>query len=86
MGHRETAECSCADLPPELFTIARSFIELQQHRNTADYDNSKQWSRTDVLKVLRLATDAFNAWIAIRGEDVAQDFLLQLFLPRLRRA
>jgi uncharacterized protein (UPF0332 family) len=73
-------------VPPELFTVEQSFIELQQHRNTADYDNSKQWPRTDVLNALTLATDAFNAWIAIRDEDVAQDFRLQLFLPRLRRA
>ena len=34
--------------PPELNTVAHNFIQLQQHRHTADYDNSKQWSRTDV--------------------------------------
>ena len=27
---------------PELYIVARSFIQLQQHRHTADYDNSKQ--------------------------------------------
>ena len=72
-------------LPPELNTVAHIFIQLQQHRHTADYDNSKQWSRTDVVNVLTLATDAFNAWIAIRTQDAAQDFLLQLFLPKLPR-
>jgi uncharacterized protein (UPF0332 family) len=74
-----------ASLPPELSTVADIFIQLQHHRHTADYDNSRQWSRTDVLNVLTLATDAFNAWIAISAQDEAQDFLLQLFLPKLPR-
>jgi uncharacterized protein (UPF0332 family) len=74
-----------ASLPPELNTVAHNFIQLQQHRHTADYDNSKQWSRTDVLNVLTLATDAFNAWREIRTQDAAQDYLLQLFMPKLSR-
>jgi hypothetical protein len=74
-----------AALPPELNTVAHNFIQLQQYRHTADYDNSRQWSRTDVLNVLTLATEAFNAWYAISTHDAAQDFLLQLFLPKLPR-
>jgi hypothetical protein len=73
---------SGADLPDELGTVARNFIQLQEHRHTADYDNSAQWSRTDVNSVLTLATDAFNAWSAIGTQEVAQDFLLRLFLPK----
>jgi hypothetical protein len=72
-------------LPPELNTVAHNFIQLQQHRHTACYDNSQQWSRTDVLNVLSLATEAFAAWRAISTLDVAQDYLLQLFLPKLPR-
>jgi uncharacterized protein (UPF0332 family) len=70
---------------PELSVVARNFIQLQQHRHTADYDNSKQWSSSQVLNVLALATDAFAAWQAIAMQDAAQDFLLQLFLPKLPR-
>jgi uncharacterized protein (UPF0332 family) len=70
---------------PELSTVANVFIQLQQHRETADYDNSRQWSRTEVLNVLTLATDAFSAWHSISTQDAAQDFLLQLFLPKLPR-
>lgn len=76
---------SGANLPPELNTVAQNFIQLQQHRHTADYDNSKQWSRTDVMNVLTLATEAFSAWVAISAQDAAQDFLLQLFLPKSSR-
>jgi uncharacterized protein (UPF0332 family) len=68
---------------PELTVVAHNFIRLQQHRHTADYDNSKQSSRSDVLNVLALATDAFAAWRAISAQDAAQDYLLQLFLPKL---
>ncbi len=76
---------SGARLPAELNTVAHNFIQLQDHRHTADYDNSRQWARADVSIVLTLATDAFNAWSAIAAQDAAQDFLLQLFLPRLPR-
>jgi uncharacterized protein (UPF0332 family) len=76
---------SGSNLPPELNTVAENFIQLQQHRHAADYDNSTQWSRTDVKNVLSLATGAFHAWLAISTQDAAQDFLLQLFLPRLPR-
>ena len=69
---------------PELNTVAQNFIQLQHHRHTADYDNSPQWSRTEVLNIIGLATDAFTAWRAIRTQDAAQDYLLQLFLPRPR--
>jgi uncharacterized protein (UPF0332 family) len=74
---------SGGSVPPELNTVAHNFIQLQQHRHTADYDNSKQWSRTETLNVLTLATDAFHAWLAISTQDAAQDYLLQLFLPKL---
>jgi hypothetical protein len=70
---------------PELHTVARNFIELQQHRHRADYDNSRPWSRNEALDVLKLATDAFAAWRAISTQDAAQDYLLQLFLPKLPR-
>jgi hypothetical protein len=67
----------------ELFTVAQNFIQLQQHRHAADYDNSKPWSRTDVLNALTLATETFYAWSVISSRHVAQDFLLQLFLPKM---
>ena len=37
------------------------------------------------FEVLKLATDAFDAWGAIRTHDAAQDFLLDLFLPKRTR-
>jgi uncharacterized protein (UPF0332 family) len=74
-----------AHLPVELNTVAHNFVQLQEHRHTADYDNSMRWSRADVSIVLTLATDAFDAWSAIGAQDDAQDFLLQLLFPKLPR-
>jgi uncharacterized protein (UPF0332 family) len=69
-------------VPPELVHVARTFVTLQQHRHTADYDNTIEWSSSDLVEVLELASGAFDAWRVIRGQDVAQDFLLDLFLPK----
>ncbi len=80
------------DVPPALALVAETFIQLQQHRHTADYDNSKQWSRAEVEDVLGSAGDAFEAWRALNDldappdfRDPTQDFLLQMFLPRSSR-
>lgn len=59
-----------------LKTVANAFVQLQQHRYTADYDNSQKWSRTQVLAQISLATKAFTSWRAIRTERIAQDYLL----------
>ena len=72
-------------LSDELNTVAHNFVQLQELRHIADYDNSKQWSRTSVGVVLTLATDAFSAWSAIQAQDDAHDFLLQLLFPKLPR-
>src|SRR5258708_25785244 len=55
-------------LSPELNTVALNFIPLQQHRHTPDYDNSKNWSHSAVE--------------TISMQDAAQDYLLQIFLPK----
>lgn len=74
-----------APLSEELNTAAHNFVQLQELRHIADYDNSRQWSRTNVGVVLTLATDAFNAWSAIKAQGDAHDFLLQLMFPKLPR-
>src|SRR5579883_3428631 len=42
--------------------VADSFVKLQQARHTADYDNSRVWSRTQVREMVLLAKDAVAAW------------------------
>lgn len=63
----------------DLKTVAKAFIQLLQDRNTADYDNSQKWSRTQTLAQIDLAAEAFRRWRAIRTERIAQDYLLSFF-------
>lgn len=58
--------------------VADSFVKLQQARHTADYDNSRVWSRTQVYEMIALVTDAKAAWLRIREEGLAQEYLLDL--------
>ncbi len=55
------------------------FEELQDNRNTADYDVSRNWSRTDVIDTLILVEEAFETWRSIRNEKAAQDHLMTMF-------
>jgi hypothetical protein len=63
-----------------LHTVVNTFIEAQQQRHTADYDNSKQWTRTEVLTQIANVTTAFESWHKIRDENLAQDYLVYLLV------
>ena len=70
----------------QLKNVARTFVDLQEKRHTADYDNAFVWSRTNAIAAIDMVSAAFSDWQAIRAEDAAQDYLLQLFLPKMPRA
>jgi hypothetical protein len=53
--------------------------------DSADYDSSYVWAKTDAQDWVDLAGIAFNNWDAIRTQDESQDFLFSLFLPKLTR-
>ena len=63
-----------------LLIVAKTFIEMLQHRHTADYDGSKVWSRLEVSEHIGAVTEAFASWKAIRNEHEAQNFLVTLLL------
>jgi uncharacterized protein (UPF0332 family) len=63
-----------------LHSVVSAFIQTQQQRHTADYDNSKQWTRTEVLTLIGTVTAAFQSWQAIRDEELAQDYLVYLIV------
>jgi len=67
----------------QLKNVAQAFVQLQEKRHTADYDNAFVWSRDDALVAIDAAAAAFTDWHAIRDQDNAQDYLLQLFLPKM---
>jgi uncharacterized protein (UPF0332 family) len=67
-------------IPQHLHVVVNTFIEAQQQRHTADYDNSKQWTRTEVLTQIANVTTAFESWHKIRDESLAQDYLVYLLV------
>ncbi|MGD0298087.1 MAG: hypothetical protein ABSE86_13320 [Bryobacteraceae bacterium] len=66
----------------DLKLVADSFVTLQQARHTADYDNSKVWSRTQVDETIVQAQEAIFTWMAIREKEMAQDYLFDLMGTR----
>jgi len=73
-----------AEIPiaQSLKLIADSFVTLQQARHTADYDNSKIWSRTQVWETIAQAEEAMTGWMVIRENEMAQEYLFDLMGTR----
>ena len=57
----------------------RSFLQLRAA------PSAFVWSRDDALVAIDAAAAAVGDWQAIRPQDAAQDFQLQLFLPKMPR-
>ncbi|MBI1355292.1 MAG: hypothetical protein GC160_13165 [Acidobacteria bacterium] len=60
--------------------VAATFIDMQQDRHTADYDNATTWTRTDVNEKIESVEEAFARWAVIRHEPAAQGFLVTLLI------
>ncbi len=71
-------------VPPALQQVASAFVDLQDERHTADYDNHEQWSPTDVQTILDSAHSAFQNWQSIRTHPMAGNYLLMMLLPKQR--
>jgi hypothetical protein len=57
----------------QLLLVADTFFQAQQQRHTADYDNAKQWTRTETLELIQQVTLAFHSWRAVRDQSAAQE-------------
>src|SRR4051812_48972753 len=71
-------------VPLNLQSVARAFIELQQERHDADYNNHETWSLTDVQTLLNTAESAFRNWLSIRTHPMAGNYLLSMLLGKQR--
>ncbi len=60
--------------------VARAFNRLYHFRQLADYDMSSQWTRSETVELVDIASEAFGAVKSIRNEAVLHDFLLSLFV------
>ena len=66
----------------QLRELAAIFVQLQEKRHTADYDNGTFWTRTEALSHVTQARRAFQLWDALRDEPVAQEYLLALLAKK----
>src|SRR5439155_79197 len=55
-----------------LHLVAKTFVEMYYQRESADYDFSETWTRSDVDAKVDSVASAFKAWNAIRKEEAAQ--------------
>ena len=70
----------------ELVDVARLFCELQQARETADYDVAYRFTPRNAAAFVERAEQAFEDWAAIRGSVQADAFLAGLFALGALRA
>jgi hypothetical protein len=66
-----------------LRSVARTFRQLQEQRHFADYNLTRDLDPVDALTQVRSAAKVFNTWPAIRGEQIAQAYLVSLLVKRL---
>jgi uncharacterized protein (UPF0332 family) len=71
-------------IPVVLRNVASAFVDLQEERHTADYDNHEQWTVTEVHATLNTARSAFQQWHSIRTDPMAGNYLLAMLLSRQR--
>ena len=63
--------------------VAETFVELQDKRQIADYDNATLWAQSQAISQVESAIDAFETWSRIRHETIAKDYLVSLLIkPR----
>jgi hypothetical protein len=61
-----------------LQVVSLAFYQAQQHRHSADYDISKQWTRTEAMATIDQVDAAFQSWALIRDHKFAHAYLLSL--------
>jgi hypothetical protein len=64
----------------KLKLVAATFVQLQDKRHVADYDNATFWTRTEALLQVKSAEQAFTILRSIRREPVTQAYLVSLLV------
>ncbi len=63
--------------------MAKTFVQLQDKRIIADYDNATFWTPTQAKAEVKAVEKAFIEWKLIRDEEIAQKYLVSLLIkPR----
>lgn len=62
--------------------VAETFVQLQEKRHIADYDNGAFWTKTEARAQVTSAQKAFADWQNIRDEPIAQAYLISLLVKK----
>jgi hypothetical protein len=71
-------------VPLELRSVAQTFINLQDARHQADYDNAKIWASDECVDLVAEVHTAFLEWEKIRTGPAANEYLLSLLIGKRR--
>jgi hypothetical protein len=66
----------------DLRFVAQTFSQLQEDRHFADYNLTKDLDPTEASTQVTAAEKIFNIWPSIRGEQIAQAYLVSLLVKR----
>jgi hypothetical protein len=82
----KTASDAHADFSIEkrLQRVAIIFVQIHEKREEADYDNSREWSRTQVWELINRVAGAFEDWNAVRETPETQAYLVSLLVRKGR--
>lgn len=62
--------------------VAQTFSQLQEERHFADYNLTKDLDPAEALAQVKSAEEIFNTWPSIRGQQIAQAYLVSLLVKR----
>ena len=71
-------------VPDALERVTQAFLELQEQRHTADYDNFTFWSALRTRAMIDRARKAFQDWETIRHNPLAANYLLRMLVVKPR--
>ena len=63
--------------------VAQAFSQLQEDRHFADYNLTKDLDPIEALTQVKSAEKIFTVWSMIRGEQIAQAYLVSLLVKRV---
>lgn len=65
-----------------LRSVAQSFSQLQEDRHFADYNLTQDLNPVDALTQVKAAEEIVHLWQSLRGEQIAQAYLVSLLVKR----
>jgi hypothetical protein len=71
-------------VPAQLRAVAAAFVDMQEKRQQADYDNTKTWSAIEVRNLVSDVHDAFENWTTVLAHPAANEYLLSLLIGNKR--